>query len=63
MERNKHELMKYNFVEGVEFDGIMPEAAEEIGTIGDSDVSVEMHGMYANGSDALEVVDIEKVFE
>jgi hypothetical protein len=55
--------MNYNFVEGVEFDGIMPEAAEIIGTVGDSDVSVEMHGMYANGSDALEVVDIDKVFE
>lgn len=63
MERNNHELMNYNFVEGTEFEGIMPEAAEKIGTIGDSDVSVEMHGMDAKGSDALEVVDIEKVFE
>ena len=41
----------------------MPKAAEKIGVIGNSEVSVEMHGHLANGMDALEVVDIEKAFE
>ena len=38
----------------------MPPAAEKIGVIGASDVVVKMHGADAKGSDALEVVDIEK---
>ena len=57
-----HELLNYGFVEGVEFEGSMPPAAEKIGTVGASDVVVEAHGHLAKGMDALEVVDIEAVF-
>lgn len=58
-----HELLDYGFIEGVDFEPLMPAAAEKIGVIGGSDVIVEAHGHYAKGMDALEVVDIEKVFE
>lgn len=63
MEKYNHEMLNYGFAEGVEFEGLMPAAAEKIGVIGASDVVVEMHGMNAKGSDALEVVDIEKAFK
>ena len=59
----KNYLLNYDYVEGVAFEGLMPKAAEKIGVIGNSEVSVEMHGHLANGMDALEVVDIEKAFE
>lgn len=58
-----HELMNYGHKEGVEFEGLMPKAAEIIGTVGNSDVSVHYCGKEVKGSDALEVVDIEKAFE
>ena len=58
-----HELLDYGFIEGVEFEGLMPPAAEKIGTIGASNVVVEAHGHLAKCMDALEVVDIEKAFE
>lgn len=59
----KNYLSNYDYVEGVAFEGLMPKTAEKIGVIGNSKVSVEMHGHLANGMDALEVVDIEKAFE
>ena len=58
-----HDLMNYDYKEGVEFEGLMPAAAEKIGTIGDSEVSVHYCGKDARGVDALEVVDCEAVFE
>ena len=58
-----HELLDYGFIEGVDFEPLMPAAAEKIGVIGGSDVIVEEHGRHAMGMDSLEVVDIEKVFE
>ena len=58
-----HELLDYGFIEGVDFEPLMPAAAEKIGVIGGSDVIVEAHGYHAKGMDSLEVVDIEKVFE
>ena len=58
-----HELLDYGFIEGIDFEGLMPAGAEAIGTIGASDVIVEAHGHLAKGMDALEVVDIEKAFE
>jgi hypothetical protein len=60
---NNHEFMNYDYNEAVDFEGIMPAAAEKIGVIGGSDIIVEAHGHLANGMDALETVDIEKVFE
>lgn len=62
MAKYTENLLEYGLVEGVEFQGLMPEAADRIGTTGASDVCVKMHGMEAKGSDALEVVDIEKVY-
>ena len=58
-----HELLDYGFIEGVEFEPLMPAAAEKIGVVGSSDVIVEAHGYHAKGMDSLEVVDIEKAFE
>ena len=58
-----HEIMNYDFNEATAFDGLMPKAAEIIGTIGESEVSVHVHGMEAKGVDALEVMDNEKAFE
>ena len=58
-----HDLMNYGYAEGKDFDGLMPKAAEMIGTVGQSEESVHMHGMDVNGVDALEIMDIEKVFE
>lgn len=57
-----HELLDYGFVEGVEFEPLMPAAAEKIGVVGGSDVVVEAHGHLAKGMDSLEVVDIEAAF-
>jgi hypothetical protein len=51
---NNHEFMNYDYNEAVDFEGIMPEAAEKIGVIGGSDIIVEAHGHLANGMDALE---------
>ena len=58
-----HELLDYGFIEGIEFEPLMPAAAEKIGVVGGSDVIVEAHGYHAKGMDSLEVVDIEKAFE
>lgn len=55
-------MMEYGFVEATAFEGVMPEIAEKIGTVGASDVVVKMHGMEAKGSDSLEVMDIQAVF-
>ena len=58
-----HALLDYGFVEATAFEGIMPAAAEKIGTIGASDVVVKEGGLDGNGVDALEVVDVAKAFE
>lgn len=55
-------LMEYGFVESVEFEGIMPLASKNIGTVGASDVIVKMHGSEALGHEALESTDIEALF-
>ena len=62
MEYNQ-ELLDYGFIEGVEFEPLMPAAAKKIGAVGGSDVIVEERGRHAMGMDSLEVVDIEKAFE
>lgn len=56
-------LSTYDYVEGAEFEGLMPAAAEKVGVVGNSEEVVEMHGRLAKGMDALEVVDIEAAFE
>lgn len=58
-----HEMMNYGFKEATAFEGVMPKAAEKIGTVGASDVNVKRHGMEVKGMDALEVVDIQAAFE
>jgi hypothetical protein len=58
-----HGMMEYGFVEATAFEGVMPKAAEKIGTVGASDVVVGMHGMAAKGMDALEVIDVQAAFE
>lgn len=63
MSKLNHDLMEYGYVEGTTFEGLMPKVAEKIGTVGASDVSVHMHGFMAKGVDALEVIDVEKVYD
>ena len=57
-----NEMNQYNYSEGIEFIGLMPKAMETIGlTTGSSEKSVEFFGANANGSDSLEVIDIEAI--
>lgn len=58
-----YDLMDYGYRESSAFVGLMPKAAEKIGTVGASDENVEMFGMDAKGPDALEVVDPSQAFE
>lgn len=66
-----HEMMNYDFIEGTEFEGLMPKAIEKIGGIGASEESVALFPDATDvsattvfrGHDALEVVDVEKLFD
>lgn len=59
-----HELNQYGQIEGIEFDGLMPKFMDAIGaTTGSSDKYKKMFEFYPNGSDSLEVVDIDKIME
>ena len=60
-----HELNQYDYAEGIEFKGLMPEVmnAEGVKTIGASEKSVKEFGFDANGNDSLEVIDIEDFFK
>jgi hypothetical protein len=60
-----HELNQYDYSEGIEFKGLMPEVMEIEGveTIGASENSVKHFGFDAKGSDSLEVVDIDAIME
>lgn len=64
LERNE-EMMRYDFVEGIEFEGLMPKAIDANGGIGvtKEQPNVEFMGARALGHDQLEVVDVEKFFE
>jgi hypothetical protein len=57
-----HEMMNYGFNEATAFNGVMPKIAKKVGTVGASNVSVEMHGVKANGMDSLEVMDCQAAF-
>jgi hypothetical protein len=59
-------LKNYDYVEGTEFEGLMPAVMETLGddyVTGKSDEIVAMHGFKALGSDALEVIDIEAFYD
>ena len=60
-----HELNQYDYSEGIEFQGLMPEVMEVEGieTTGASEISVKHFGFDAKGSDSLEVVDIDAIME
>lgn len=60
-----HELNRYDYVEGIEFNGLMPEVmnAEGIETIGGSENSVKFFGANAKGNDQLEVIDVQALYE
>ena len=55
MEKLIEDVLKdYDFVEAVDFDGVIPATMEALGegkTIGKSDVNVHLHGCEALGSD------------
>ena len=59
-----HELNQYDYSEGIEFIGLMPEVmkADGVETIGGSEKSVKHFGFEAKGMDALEVIDIEAFY-
>lgn len=59
-----HELNQYDYSEGIEFVGLMPEVmkADGVETIGGSEKSVKHLGFEAKGMDALEVIDIEAFY-
>lgn len=62
-----HELNQYDYSEGIEFKGLLPELmdAEGLKTIGATDEtkSIKHFGFEAKGSDALEVVDVEGLYD
>jgi hypothetical protein len=60
-----HELMNYDYVEGIEFEGLMPHAIDKIGGVGVNDNQPNVHfmGVEALGHDQLEIVDAAKLFE
>ena len=60
-----HEMMNYDFIEGIEFEGLMPHAIDSIGGVGTNDDQpiVKFMGFEALGHDQMEVVDVEKLFE
>lgn len=71
MYETNHEMMDYGFIEGSEFEGLMPKVIEKIGGVGASETNVSLFPDVAKtnavpeflGHDALEVVDIEKAFD
>ncbi len=55
------EMKKYDFIEGIDFEGLEPKAMEGY-SVGKSDVNVHLfYGV--RGADALEVISINKLFE
>lgn len=58
-----HELNQYDYVEGIEFNGLMPETMKLTDTTGKSDENVKFFGANAKGSDSLEVIDIDAIME
>ena len=60
-----HEMMNYDFIEGTEFEGLMPKAIDAAGGVGTNDKQpgIEFMGAKALGHDQLQVVDVEKFFE
>ena len=60
-----HEMMNYDHVEGIEFEGLIPHAIDAIGGVGVNDDQPNVHfmGVKALGHDQMEVVDVEKLFE
>lgn len=52
-----HEMQNYDFVEGTEFEGLMPKAIAKIGGIGAGN-NVPESGRFARGVDPMEVVDV-----
>ena len=67
MEKLIEDVLKdYDFVEAVDFDGVIPATMEALGegkTIGKSDVNVHLHGCEALGSDCLEIISPEEISE
>ena len=63
--KTNHELNQYDYAEGIEFIGLIPQVmeAEGIETTGTSDTNVKFFGFEAKGSDSLEVIDIEALQE
>jgi hypothetical protein len=63
MKKYNNELLKYGHKEGNTFKGLMPNTIEILGGIGSTNVSVKFHGVEAKGMDALEVVNVNDLFE
>lgn len=61
--KKNHELNQYDYVEGIQFNGLMPEAMKLTDTTGKSDKNVKFFGANAKGSDSLEVIDIDAIMK
>ena len=58
----KNKYSTYGYKEGKAFEGVMPAAINKMGGVGQSDVIVKNYDCIANGSDALEVMDLSDAF-
>lgn len=58
-------LNTYDFVEGTEFEALMPAVFKKLPTIGTTEEkkNVNFFENFHRGSDYLEVVDTQKIFE
>ena len=54
-------MKNYDFIEGVDFDGLMPKIINSVGAVGASGLSVPFYAQYM-GSDSMAVVDLEKFY-
>lgn len=58
-------LNTYDYIEGTEFEGLMPAVLKKSPTIGATEEkkNINFYENFHRGSDYLEVVDIQKMYE
>lgn len=58
---NNEEMKKYDFIEGIDFDGVEPKAIDKIGGIGKSAKSSPFYVQYM-GAESMSVIDIAALY-
>lgn len=56
------EMKKYDFIEGIDFDGLMPHAIDKTAGIGESKVSTHFYAQHM-GMESLTIVDVASFYE